>query len=132
VSDEEAEKATNQQARTVLSYPEAVAFNDGWKRGESYGRKARDAEVAELERQIQGWVRSATEAKDAHRAEVEALRTRLAEAEAVIESAREVASRYSWSGLRYALENVNDGPLSASRATVLAAHDREVAKGDQQ
>jgi hypothetical protein len=47
--------------------------------------------------------------------------------EAVIESAREVASRYSWSGLRYALENVNDGPLSASRATVLAAHDREVA-----
>jgi hypothetical protein len=44
---------------------------------------------AELERQIQGWVRSATEAKDAHRAEVEALRTRLAETEAVIAKARE-------------------------------------------
>lgn len=44
---------------------------------------------------------------------------------AAIEQAREVTRRYPYTGLRYALENVNDGPLaSVNTSAALAEHDR--------
>jgi hypothetical protein len=95
------------------------------------------AHDAELERQIQGWVRSATEAKDAHRAEVEALRTRLAEAEAVIEKVHARATAESqvsvpWRGLDYDDGRNHSGEfileiLDSPPSAVLAEREREAA-----
>jgi hypothetical protein len=92
----------------------------------------------ELERQIQGWVKSATEAKDAHREEVEALRTRLAEAEAVIAKVRGLARVRTWAeslsrdatGAPFPqMVNMDDlrRILECSPTAVLAEREREAA-----
>lgn len=58
-----------------------------------------------------------------YRAERDALRAERDALAAVIEKVREIAQRYSWSGLRFALENANDGPLAAVPSGVLAERD---------
>ena len=82
------------------------------------------SEVATSNRLRTSWREDVAEA-EAERDRFRAERDNLA---AVIEKVEEVASRYPYTGLRYALTNTNDGPLASAPGDVLREHDRATAE----